>query len=216
MKDDLNLPVKQIILALLLGLFSALIFNYLRKLYWLPGHPGIFRTIPLKILLLETLREAVMIGIIVIVAVKSAKKLNQKFSLFLLIFGLWDLSFYVFTKIFTGWPKSLTQFDILFFLPWVWTGPVLAPVIVSVSFILLSRVLTRPTEKIPYLVIGGVAVILFTFFNNTGQFALTGKGLEFLAADIHKLGFNWYLFGTGELILISGMFRLYLEDKNGS
>ncbi|MGM0442479.1 MAG: hypothetical protein ACQEQC_08690 [Elusimicrobiota bacterium] len=213
MENNLKLPVKHILLALLLGLFSALIFNYLRKLYWLPGHPGIFSAIPLKILLPEILREAVMIGIIVIAAVKSAGNLNQKFSLFFLVFGLWDLSFYAFTKILTGWPDSLIQFDILFFLPRVWTGPVLAPVIVSVSFIILSRVLLTPPKRFPYLIIIGLAVILVTFFENTGQFSLTGKGLEFLAGSIQDLKFNWYLFGAGELLLAADMWRLYRKNK---
>ena len=43
-------------------------------------------------------------------------------------FGVWDIFYYVFLRLISGWPRSLFDWDILFLLPLPWWGPVLAPV----------------------------------------------------------------------------------------
>jgi hypothetical protein len=53
-----------------------------------------------------------------------------------LAFGVWDIFYYVFLKVLTGWPHSLMDWDILFLLPLPWWGPVIAPVSIAVLMIL--------------------------------------------------------------------------------
>ena len=53
----------------------------------------------------------------------------------MIIFGIWDIFYYIFLKIFLDWPESYLTWDILFLIPLPWVGPVLAPVLVSLSLI---------------------------------------------------------------------------------
>src|SRR5206468_746926 len=54
---------------------------------------------------------------------------------FVITFGTWDITFYIFLKLLLDWPASLFTWDILFLIPVPWIGPVLAPVLVSAVMI---------------------------------------------------------------------------------
>lgn len=85
----------------------------------------------LKIASLETIREATTIIMLLAVAIVAGKTLREKFSYFLLSFGIWDIFYYVFLKIFIGWPKTLFDTDVFFLIPTPWLGPVITPLIAS-------------------------------------------------------------------------------------
>ena len=51
----------------------------------------------------------------------------------MIVFGIWDIFYYVFLWFILGWPESLLTWDILFLIPYPWVGPVLAPVLVSLA-----------------------------------------------------------------------------------
>lgn len=51
-------------------------------------------------------------------------------------FGVWDIAYYVFLRVMTGWPASIFDWDILFLLPLPWWGPVWAPVAISILMII--------------------------------------------------------------------------------
>lgn len=77
----------------------------------------------------------------------------------------------MFLKTLLGWPETLLTTDILFLLPIIWTGPVIAPVINSLTMILMAMVILinrkglRPVTGLPgivcLLLIIGSLVILF-------------------------------------------------------
>ena len=50
-------------------------------------------------------------------------------------FGAWDLTYYGWLWVFSGWPPSLGTWDVLFLLPAPWVGPVWAPLAVSLALI---------------------------------------------------------------------------------
>jgi hypothetical protein len=58
-------------------------------------------------------------------------------------FGIWDIFYYVFLRVLTGWPKSLGDWDILFLVPLPWWGPVWAPVSIALLMILWGTNMTR-------------------------------------------------------------------------
>jgi hypothetical protein len=60
---------------------------------------------------------------------------STRFGFFLSAFGVWDICYYIGLFIWTGWPASLLEWDCLFLLPCPWYGPVLAPVLISLAFI---------------------------------------------------------------------------------
>ena len=51
------------------------------------------------------------------------------------VFGIWDIGYYAWLWVFSGWPPSVTSWDLLFLLPLPWAGPVWAPVAVSAALI---------------------------------------------------------------------------------
>lgn len=46
-------------------------------------------------------------------------------------FGLWDIFYYIWLKLFLGWPASLSNIEVLFLIPLLWWRPVLAPILIS-------------------------------------------------------------------------------------
>lgn len=80
---------------------------------------------------------------------------RQKFhpEVFLFPFYFCNLGYfyYVFLKLTLNWPQSLLTWDILFLIPVPWVGPVLAPVICSLTMILISCTIVF-TEEQGYIV----------------------------------------------------------------
>ena len=56
-------------------------------------------------------------------------------------FGAWDIFYYVFLRLISGWPRTLLDWDILFLLPLPWWGPVLAPV--SIALVMIGVAIHR-------------------------------------------------------------------------
>lgn len=97
--------------------------------------------------LVEIGREAFSLLMLVSVAALLARNLATGIAWFCLLFGVWDIFYYVFLKIILGWPESLWTMDILFLLPVPWVSPVLAPVIASVTLIGLAIAIIRRYER---------------------------------------------------------------------
>lgn len=106
-------------------LFPLLSLNQLRAL----GPEHILR------LKTELAREFATMLMLSGVALIAARKPREWIAAFVLCFGIWDITFYGFLKLLLDWPASLLTWDILFLLPVPWVGPVLAPILVSVSMI---------------------------------------------------------------------------------
>jgi hypothetical protein len=88
-----------------------------------------------RLLPLELAREAATMVMLASVALALAPFRRQWLAAFAVAFGVWDLSFYLFLKLWTGWPASLLTWDVLFLIPAPWSAPVLAPVLVSVAMV---------------------------------------------------------------------------------
>ncbi len=106
---------------------------------------------PLRLLGIEMVREAATILMLAGVALAATRRSSTWLAAFVLVFGLWDICFYVFLKVLIDWPGSLLEWDLLFLLPVPWAGPVLAPVgvaavmIVAGSVVLVEAESGRPT-----------------------------------------------------------------------
>ncbi len=61
-------------------------------------------------------------------------------------FGAWDIFYYVFLRLISGWPRTLLDWDILFLLPLPWWGPVLAPVSIALVMILWGTLATQSDD----------------------------------------------------------------------
>ncbi|MCK4855811.1 MAG: hypothetical protein KAT31_16140, partial [Bacteroidales bacterium] len=144
---------------------------------------------------------------------------------------IWDIFYYVFLWLLIGWPPSLMTYDVLFLLPSTWIGPVITPLIVSLTmmaYALLILVVNRQEKdiKIPgiswLLLITGSVILILGFMWDYSAFimeSMTIRGIWTLPKEqVLKLAtqyiprkFNWFLFILGELVILSGILVFYLR-----
>ena len=94
-----------------------------------------------RLLETELGREVATIVMLAAAGLAVAGNFRQWLAGFMIAFGVWDIFYYVFLRLLIGWPESLMTWDILFLVPVPWVGPVIAPVIVSLSMILAGGVI---------------------------------------------------------------------------
>jgi hypothetical protein len=149
-----------------------------------------------KVFMIETGREAATILMLAGIALAVAADLSQWAAAFVIAFGVWDITFYLFLKVLLDWPASLFTWDILFILPVPWVGPVLAPVLVSAAMILAgtwhlrSRATTDPIRLgFPNWIgiLAGAAIIIVSFTLDYRNIARGGRPHPF----------NWTVFDAG-------------------
>ncbi len=120
----------------------------------------------------------------------------ERFLHFCFLFGIWDILYYAWLKLFLDWPESLLTWDILFLLPIPWVGPVLAPILISLTLITAAIVLTKiraQGRQIRFsrrswaaaIIAGGVVILSFVW-----NFELVTRGGV-------PGGFPWWLFLSG-------------------
>lgn len=212
------------IFSIAMGFMESAIVVYLRALYY-PGGFG-FPLVPLEnyILITELLREAATLIMLVTIGVIAGKTSAQKFVFFLFCFAIWDIFYYIFLKLLINWPSSLLTWDILFLLPVPWIGPVLAPVILSVTMILLTALVIHLEEKnhrvrfraIDWiLLITGSLIIIYSFttdyigiISNASSTASPDAMMQNLRNFIPD-AYKWWLFIIGETIILLDFVLIY-------
>lgn len=96
---------------------------------------------------IELIREFATIVMLVSVGWMAGKTRWQKFCFFMIAFGIWDIFYYVWLRVMTGWPESLMTWDILFLLPLPWVGPVITPVLIAVAMTAAGTLIIYFEEK---------------------------------------------------------------------
>ena len=89
---------------------------------------------------MEMWREAATIVMLASVGWLAGRRRADRLAYGLFAFGLWDIWYYVWLKVLTGWPETLLSWDVLFLIPLRWWGPVLSPVLIA-ALICVSAVL---------------------------------------------------------------------------
>ena len=149
-------------------------------------------------LLIEIGREAATIAMLAAFGLAAGRNFNERMAAFAVVFGLWDIFFYVFLRLMIHWPQSVFTWDILFLIPLPWVGPVLAPLIVALSMVVcglaslrLGGLPARPLEWIAMIAGGLIVILSFVWdFRNTMAGGLPNP-------------FNWPLFSVGETIALA-------------
>jgi hypothetical protein len=155
----------------------------------------------------EVIREAATIVMLAAAAMLVTAERSLWLPTLSIAFGAWDLSFYLFLKLWIDWPASLLTWDLLFLLPVPWVAPVLAPVIVSFTIIGCGVVtLYRPiyTEWRHWtgLFLGGALVIL----------SFTWDFRHVIAGNMPR-PFTWWLFVTGEAVSLGSFLHGFLRQR---
>lgn len=79
----------------------------------------------------EALREIATLVMLGAVSFIAGEKWRTRLAALLISFASWDLFYYAFLYLLTGWPKSLLDIDVFFIDPIPWVGPVITPVVIS-------------------------------------------------------------------------------------
>jgi len=85
--------------------------------------------------LIEVGREAATLVMLGVVGWLAGRSGLERLAWTAVAFGTWDILYYAWLWAFIGWPSSLDTWDLLFLLPVPWTGPVWAPVAVSLALV---------------------------------------------------------------------------------
>ncbi|MEI6748395.1 MAG: hypothetical protein ACOYMF_00655 [Bacteroidales bacterium] len=216
----LNRTVWIILFALAMGFLEAAVVVYIRALYYPEGFAFPLREMAPYLATTELLRELATLIMILAIGILAAKEKLHRFAWFLIVFAIWDIAYYLFLKLLIGWPSSLLTTDILFMLPSLWTGPVVAPIINSLTMILLATLIlisrpesflvTRLSRVEWVLLITGSVLVLISYMKDFVVFALDylqslPRGEDFslnqvmiiLPSHFVPHSFDWLLFCIG-------------------
>jgi hypothetical protein len=100
-----------------------------------------------RLMLVEMGREAATIVMLAAAGILAGVNGMQRFCFFMIAFGVWDIFYYVWLRVIVGWPESLMTWDLLFYIPLPWVGPVIAPVLIAATMAVAGSTLIVVAEK---------------------------------------------------------------------
>jgi hypothetical protein len=200
-----------ILWAVAFAFVESSVVEYLRAIYY-PINEGGFNFPLLTVeqlqfmgddhvrrLFIELGREFATLVMLATAGVIAANNRRQAWAHFMIAFGIWDIFYYVWLKLFLNWPSSIMTWDLLFLLPVPWVAPVLAPVLISTGLV-VSGLLVLLFEATDYplnaqwsdwaLITAGGLIVIVSFCLNYRPVMAGGL----------PVSFNWRLFLAGFLI----------------
>ncbi len=210
-----------------MGFLEAVVVVYLRQLYYPEGFSFPLKPMAVEAFSLEMLRELSTIVMLVCLGIVAGRNSSERLAWVFYCFGIWDIFYYVWLKVLLNWPLSLMTWDILFLIPIVWSGPVLAPVVCSITMVIIAAVILtcqrggqgaamNMTDWM-LLSVGALTIVSAFVWDYTkliiqGSFLprlpLLGRDPLFREAVARHVpeAFNWSLFLLGEgLIVVFGV-----------
>lgn len=141
-KDAFRRWIWVVFFAISFAWVESAVVVYLREIYF----DGVFK-FPLfvvwkegkhiidPLIRIEFGREIATIVMFVAVGWITGKSKLQRFCFFMIAFGIWDIFYYIWLYIMVGWPESLMSWDLLFYVPLPWVGPVITPLLIAVTMV---------------------------------------------------------------------------------
>ncbi|MDF1558860.1 MAG: hypothetical protein P1P83_01500 [Bacteroidales bacterium] len=218
------------VFAVAMGFLEAIVVVYLRELYYPEGFGFPLKLMSPDLVTIEWIREIATLVMLAGVGIITGRNNLQRLWYALFAFGVWDIFYYVALKMLIGWPASLLTWDLLFLIPVSWLGPVLAPVLNSVTMIIMALLLVAREEdgycvKVRLidwiLIFGGALIILFTYLIDYSRLifesGVLARGKSQEAAELLTTlitsytpdHYRWLIFITGELIIVAAIVIIY-------
>lgn len=128
------------VFAIAFAYVESAVVVYLRRIYfegsfefpiatvWVNG-----RHVLDALILVEMGREAATVVMLAAAGIIAGASALQRFCFFMIAFGIWDIFYYVWLWVILRWPESLMTWDLLFYIPLPWVGPVIAPVLIAAT-----------------------------------------------------------------------------------
>ena len=152
----------------------------------------------------ELWREAATLVMIATLGMLAGRTWRRRAGYAAIAFGAWDIFYYVFLRLISGWPRTLMDWDILFLLPVPWWGPVLAPVSIALLVIVWGTLATQSDEDARGAswawVAGGTGVVLALAVFMIDAWRALPDGRQALL-QVLPTTFNWPLFWVALLLM---------------
>ncbi|MDZ7633600.1 MAG: hypothetical protein U5L72_03795 [Bacteroidales bacterium] len=223
------------VFAVAMGFLEGIVVVYLRELYYPEGFDFPLKIMSPDLVTIEWIREIATLIMLAGVGILSGRNGIQRLLYALFAFGIWDISYYVALKLLIGWPASLLTWDLLFLIPVSWLGPVLAPVLNSVTMILMALLLVARQEKKGYrikfsltdwmLIFGGALTILYTYLVDYTRLliesgALASKSSPEITERLINMisnyipgSYKWPLFFFGEVLILAAIANILIRSR---
>jgi hypothetical protein len=211
--------------AIAMGFLESAVVVYMREILYPGGFDFPLSPIPVNLALTELFREVATMIMLLTLGILAARRFSTGFAWFIYSFAIWDIFYYIFLWLILAWPQSLMTWDVLFLIPTTWTGPVLSPVLVSLTMILLALVIliraergreSRIPGKIWAGLILGSLILIFGFIFDYSQHMLThftllemlqvkNPDVLLVATSYVPQNFPWWIFGIGEALILASI-----------
>jgi hypothetical protein len=215
---DLTKTILWVILfSIAMGFLEGAVVIYLRELYYPEGF-----MFPLKVMsttngLVELAREVATIVMLLGVGMLAGRTTNQRLAYFVMSFAIWDIFYYVFLWLVLDWPQSIMEWDILFLVPVLWVGPVITPLLITITMLALSTVLLKREQRMSkfewgLLVTGSLVVILSWTIEFQQYSSSVGDPMKAVLTYVPQK-FPWIVFLIGEIILIAPIYLFWRRTR---
>ena len=201
-----------VLFSVAMAYLESAVVVYLRALYYPQGFSFPLIMMEKRIALVEIGRELATLVMLAAAAYFAGKAFYERFALFCIMFGIWDIFYYVWLKVLLDWPQSLFTWDILFLIPVPWIGPVLSPVVVATSLIVGGGLILRKLHSggifAPNLLewaiaLGGALLILLSYTSDLNA------GLDFSMPRPYR----WELLAVGEASAFYALVRSLIRTR---
>ncbi len=212
-----------VIFGIAFAYIEAAVVVYLRTIFHPDGFVFPLSDIPIRqqwrILVTEIGRETATLVLIFTGAWLFGENRRQRFAYFATIFAVWDIFYYIWLKILSSclkaipdWPMSIMDWDILFLIPTTWAGPLLAPVLISLTLLLFAVIIlykdshgrilnVNRLDWLGFFIAGLVMVV---------SFCIAG---QYITKADFKDHFYWSLFAPGNIFAIAIFLKCLLKSK---
>lgn len=223
------------IFAVAMGYMETAVVVYLREIFYPDGFCFPLTPITSSIAITEIIREAATIIMLVGAGILTGRTTTEKFGNFAYSFAIWDIFYYIFLKLLLNWPESILTWDLLFLIPVPWVGPVICPLINSLSMILLALAIsyftdkngaTRLSAKEWLILLIGAIIVIVSYTSDYSSYVLrrfslselmdelNGEEILNFAAQYIPIHFDSWIFVIGEFFILSGILMFVIRNKN--
>jgi hypothetical protein len=169
----------------------------------------------------ELVREAATLLMLLTVGILAGRTWHERLGYSALAFGVWDVLYYVFLRVMSGWPTSLLDWDVLFLLPLPWWGPVLAPVSIALLMAVWGTLVTQSGDRVaatsfrsrPWA-LGwlGIALALYVFMADAIHALPQGREAM---RQVLPTAFNWFLFSVALVFMTAPAVEIGWRGRSG-
>jgi len=201
------------LIAIIFAYIESAVVVYLRELYY---PENILKIFPLKFfkdldLKIELGREACTLLLLLAISLVAFEERDKRIASFFFLWGMWDILYYIWLKIFINWPQTLKDWDVLFLIPVPWIAPFITPVFYALSFIILSSWIILKDKKInkPFFLLLSFSGMFLGFIS----FIWVTFQKDFQKSLIPK-NFPWILYIFSFILFILGTILSFSEKSN--